>query len=353
MATISENKLTLLDYLKRCKGNGSFDYQLVDFITKNNPILKDVTFVESNDGTSHTVTLATGLRRPAWAGYGEGVPHGKVNYNQLKFVAGRMVDSVMLEGDAWEEANEEGKKEMLAKEVEFTAEGMNQLRPETLFYGSIDTEPRSFNGLSSIYKICGGHLAGVSEEDVRHYVLNGAKAVSPSEDDLRTIWCVKWDKDHMTAFYPKGHASVGIEKGALSKITQERNGRTFDYYTQKLRWKAGLAMSDFRYAGAIRNIEADQMVTADGHVKTGQPNYIQLVQKLINRVNDTGSGRKALYMPKIVWENLMTIFGNLTQSNAITFEDVDQYRKVPHLYGIPVACCRCLDRDETFVPLAQ
>lgn len=351
MATITNDQLTLLDYMKRCKGNGAFDYDLVDFVTKDNPILKDVTFIPSNDGTTHTVTMAVGKHDPQWLAYGEGTPHGKVNYKQVRFTAGRMVSAVRLEGDSWEEANEEGKSQMLQDELKFTAEGMNQKMAETMFYGNASADPRSFNGIFSLYNKCGGHLAGVSEDEREFYVINGAKTSSPVTTALRSIVCVAWDKSKFSAFYPKGHATVGIEKGKLEPVTKidDSDGKSYKFYEQKLVWKAGLMMKDFRNCGAIRNIEADSMVTADGHVATGQPNYIQLVQRLINRVAPKGGGRKALYMPKLVWENLMTVFGNLTQGNAISFSDVDQYRQVPHLYGIPVSPCHCMDRNEEYV----
>lgn len=351
--TSNTNMLTLEDQLKRFKGNGKFDYDLVKLYVKNNPILMDMPVVESNDGTVYTATVAIGEHDPAWRAYGEGIPAAKINYKQMQFTAGRLVSGVQLEGDSWDEANEEGKAQVLQTELEAAAEGMKQEVAKTLFYGNAE-DPRSFAGMAPYYNECGAHLPGVSKDEKGYYVINGAKETSPSAEAYRTIWCIAWDKSKFTAFYPKGHSSVGMERGALEPFIEKNDvGDTFKFYRQKLVWKLGFAPVDFRYAGAIRNIESDQMVTADGHVREGQPNYIQLIQKLTSRVNPSGTGKKVLYMARNVWENLMTIFGNMTQGNAIKFEDVDQYRNVPHLYGTPVVICDCLDVAEEAVKVAN
>lgn len=350
---LTENMLTLNDHLKRFKGNKTFDYDLVKLYVKDNPILMDMPVVESNDGTVYTATVAIGEHDPAWRAYGEGIPAAKINYKQMQFTSGRLVSGVQIEGDSWDEANEEGKSNVLQTELDAAVEGMKQEVAKTLFYGNSD-DPRSFQGMNKLFTECGAHLPGIGKDEKAHYCINGSKASSPSSDALRSIWIISWNKTKFTAFYPKGHSSVGMERGTLEPfIEKDDSGDTFKFYRQKLVWKLGFAPVDFRRAGTIRNIESDQMVTADGHVREGQPNYIQLIQKLTSRVNPNDNGNKVIYMARNVWENLMTIFGNMTQGNAIKFENIDQYRNVPKIYGIPVVICDALDVAEEFVPVVN
>ena len=354
MAVIDNNRtLTLMDYLKRCNGKGEFDSQLVDFVAKSNPILKDVSFVSANNGTTLDAKLAKGIHRPTWVGFGDGLMGAKTDTADVKYVAGRMGTMIEVEGDAYDNANEEGKTQLIGEQLEKAAEGMNQEMARTLVYGSVDNEPRSFNGLYTIYNEAGGHLVGIPESDVRHFVINGAKAQNPSTAALRSIVAVKWHPNGITGFYPQNAKSVGMSRGKFEPVRyQTPDGKWHKKYLQDIYWMAGLAMMDFRNGGRIANIEADAMVTADGHVAQGQPNYIQLIQRLTSRLGKA-QGRLCLYMSEIVWENLMTIFGNMTQANAITFENVDQFRKVPHLYGIPVSICDCLEVDEELVPVTN
>ena len=349
--TITNTVITLADQLKRFKGNKQFDFDLLKLYLKNNPVLMDIPFTESNDGTIYSATVAIGRHDPEWRAYGEGFPAGKINYKQMRFTSGRLVSGVKLEGDAWEEANEQGKSAMLETELDAAAEGMKQKIAHTLFYGGND-DPRAFNGLNSLFPECGAHLPGVDSDERAHYCINGAKAASPSTDALRSIWCIAWERSKFTAFYPKGHGTAGLERGTLEKYTKEgENGDTFKFYKQDLVWKMGFAPVDFRQAGRIANIEADKMISADGHTVEGQPNYIQLINKLVSRTAPSKIGKKVLYTSPIVWENLMTIFGNATQGNAIKFEDLEQYKRVPTLYGTPVVLCDCLDVAEELVPV--
>ena len=348
MATIGNSVLTLADMLKGRKGDGSFDSEIVDLVVQENPMLDDVPFVEANDGTAHRTTIRTGIPKPTWVGFYEGVQPVKGSKAQVKDVCGKMKAKLEIDADLYDNGPATQKAQVIADELGGIAEGMNQEMAEALIYGKLADEPRAFNGLMKYYATIGANganAANYDRDDAAHYVFDGAKATSPSTSACRSILLVGWSPRTITGFYPQGAKSAGLERGEFKKVdVTDSKGGTYEAYRQYLTWTMGLSVKDFRYGGRIANIESDHMLDA-----SGQPDYIELVSRLVTRVKNGGTVRRALYMAPLVWEYLQTLFYRKTMGNAVKYADLEQRKAVPTLFGIPVRVCDAMETNEAVV----
>lgn len=342
MGLTGNTVLTLADMLKGRKGDGSFDSEIVDLVVQENEMLDDISFVQANDGTAHRTTIRTGIPDPTWVGFYEGVQPTKGTKAQVKDVCGKMKAMLEIDADLYDNCPVEGQAQVVADELAGIAEGMKQKMAETIIYGKLTSEPRAFNGLAKYYAAAGADNASYGTDDAAHYVFNGAKASSPSTSHKRSIYLIGWSPRTITGFYPQGAKSAGLERGEFRKVdTEDSNGGRLQVYRQFLSWTMGLSVRDYRYGGRIMNLEADHMLDA-----SGQPDYIELIHRLVSRVKNGGGVRQALYMSPIVWEYVQTLFYRKTQGNAIAYRDIEQRKAVPTLLSIPVRRCDALETDE-------
>ena len=63
--------------------------------------------------------------------------------------------------------------------------------------------------------------------------------------------------------------------------------------------------------------------------------YLEIIDRLAQRVLDDNGVKQAWYMDKQMWENICVLFTRMTRANAITFAQVEG-RKERKLFGIPV-----------------
>lgn len=344
MATVGNTALTLADMLKGRKGDGSFDSEIVDLVVQENPMLDDIPFVEANDGTTHRTTIRTGIPKPTWVAYYEGVQPVKGSKTQVKDTSGRMKAKIEIDADLYDNGPVTQKAQVVADELGGVAEGMNQEMAQAVIYGKLADEPRAFNGLTKFYSEAGADNTNYDTNDAAHYVFDGLKASSTNKNHLRSILLIGWSPRTITGFYPQGAKSAGLERGEFKKVdVTDAKGGTYEAYRQYLSWTMGLSVKDFRYGGRIANIESDYMLAAN------QPDYIELIRRMIARVKNGGSVRRALYMSRTVWENIEVLFYRKTMGNAVKYEDIEQRKGTPTLLGIPVRLCDAMETNEAFV----
>lgn len=341
MATIGNQSLTLADTLAGRTRYGLIDREVVELLVKQNPMLDDIPIVKANDGNRNRTTVRTGMPSAAWVGYAEGPLPSKGAKAQVSDVAGHLESLLEIPKRLYEDT--EDKDAFLADEVSTHTETMMNVMQEALIYGKIKNEPRKFNGLVNWYGQAGNSNAGVpsanfDSKDAAYYVFDGSKA-GTARTDFRSIFLVGWGTRSIHGFFPQNHKNVGLTRGPLDKDWSfDANGGRYEVLRQLFSWDFGLSVPDFRYGGRIANIERDNMMAA------GQPDYILLLQRLVSRVK-SGSVRQVLYMEKIVWENIQTLFYAKTMGNAIKYGDLEQ-RKPTTILGVPVRICDAMEIDE-------
>lgn len=342
MATIGNNVLTLADIMQGRKGDGSFDHEIVELFCQENPMLDDITIIQANDGTANRTTIRSGIPEPTWINYYSGVKPAKGAKTQVKDVAGRMRAMLEIDADLYEDTPD--KDQFLQDELFALTEGMTQAMAECLIFGKIANDPRAFNGLYNFYAEAGADMTKYDSKDAAHYVFSGTNTVKGGET-FRSITMVGWSPSTITGFYPQGHKSAGIQRGALRKVdAQDANGGIYQVMRQELTWEMGLSVKDFRYGGRIANVDTSTMLSS-----SNQTDFVELIHRMVSRVKNSARVKRAMYMSPDLWEKIQVLFYRKTQGNAIAYTDVMQRLNTPTLLGIPVRITDALEVDEQFV----
>ena len=349
--------LTYVDFIKGLDAKGNFDHRVINLAVKANEMLDDITVIEANNGTALETTYRTEVPKPVWTQYYSGVPSNKGSKAKLKVTGGKMSTKITIDKNLYDDSKD--KDSVLADEIESAQDGMKLEMGNMLVYGLLEDNPLGFNGLFKHYDRYGSN----DDTNSAHYVLNALKlynsgtatnvggSTAASDDgnvsDLGSIALVGWSPRTITCFHPENDEQGGIEitpKRVTDIPDPDKGGdATYEAYIQYLRWKLGLAVRDFRYGGRICNIQRDKMLS------TGtEGRYVELIDRLSQRVHDSGV-RQAIYMDKMMWENVCALFSRLTRGNAITFKHVEE-RKERRLYGIPVRIQDCMKVAESVVP---
>lgn len=337
--------LTYLDFVKGLDAKGNFVNRVINLAVHANEMLDDITVVEANNGTAMETTVRTETPTPVWTQYYGGVPSNKGSKAKIKVSCGTMATKIVVDKNLYDEAKD--KDAVLEDEISSAQEGMRLEMGNALIYGKTSVNPLGINGLHKIY--CKYSNGSEDDRESAHYVLN-AKGLGKTEsnDTLGSIDLVGWSPNTITCFHPEGHMKGGIditEKRIVDVLDTDVGGdATYEAYVQYLRWTLGLAVRDYRFGGRICNIERKGML---GGADKGAA-YIEKLNQLVSRVHDTGV-RQALYMDKLMFENLQILFSRLTMANAITMANVEQ-RKERRIFGIPVRIQDAMKIDEEEVP---
>lgn len=342
MPVIGNSVLTLADIMQGRRGDGSFDHEIVELFLQENPMLDDITIIQANDGTANRTTIRTGIPEPTWINYYNGVKPAKGAKTQVKDVAGRMRAMLEIDADLYNDTPD--KDQFLQDELFTLTEGMTQAMAECLIFGKIANDPRAFNGLYNFYGVAGADSNQYDSKDAAHYVFSGTNGAAKGGESFRSISLIGWSPSTITGFYPQGHKSAGIQRGALRKVdTTDADGGVYQVMRQELTWELGLSVRDYRYGGRIANIDAAKMLTQT------DVDYVELIHRLVSRVKNSSRTKRAMYMSPDLWEKIQVLFYRKTQGNAIAYTDVMQRLNTPTLLGIPVRLSDALEVDEQFV----
>ena len=327
--------LTYVDFLKGLDPKGNFAHRVVDMTVRANEMLDDITVIAANNGTTLDTTVRTETPKPVWITFYGGIPSNKGSKARVKATCGRMGTKIIVDKKLYESADD--KDAVVADEIMSAQNGMKLEMGNTLIYGNINDNPLAFPGLMKHYSA----YSNGSEDDTEsaHYVLNafgaanGANKLSTSK--LGSILLVGWSPNTITCFHPEKDQLGGIEitkKREVDVPDPDKGGdATYEAYQQYLYWTLGLAVRDYRYGGRICNIQRDDML--NGNDKGAS--YLELIDRLSQRVFDDNGVKQAFYMDKGMWENVCVLFSRMTRANAITFANVEG-RKERRLFGVPV-----------------
>lgn len=345
MAVKSKGVITLADILAGRKGDGSFDSDIVELFTEENPILDDISIIEANDGTTNRTTIRTGIPEPTWTAYYSGVKPAKGTKTQVKDVAGRMKSMLEIDAQLYEDTPD--KDQLLKDELYGLTEGMTQAMADCLIYGKIANEPRAFNGLYNFYKTAGADLAKYDSKDSAHYVFSGDK--NPTKGKAyRSLLLMGWSPSTITTFYPKGHKSAGLQRSELRTVdTNDADGGVYQVKRQDLSWELGLSVRDYRYGGRIANIDNETLLSTNTDI-----DYVEMIHRLVSRVKNSQRVNRAFYMANDLWEKVQVLFYRKTMGNAVAYQDVMQRFKTPTLLGIPVRITDAMEVNEDAVTIA-
>tara|TARA_R110000851_G_scaffold287513_1_gene441504 strand:- start:11743 stop:12735 length:993 start_codon:yes stop_codon:yes gene_type:complete len=326
MAVLTDQYLTLLDMAKRTDPQGKIA-TVVEMLSQTNEILDDIGFKNGNLEVGHRTTIRTGLPKPTWRRFNEGVQPTKSKTAQVTFATGNMEMYTMVDKDL-AELNGDVRAVMLSEDMA-TMEAMGQELATTIFYGSEGSNAASFNGLASYYD-------DMNEESGKNIVDAGGTGA-----DNASIFLVGWAPNTIYGIVPK-NSEAGMRSNYMGEVThQEADGGKRQVYQGHHKLEAGLAVEDWRYGVRIANIDRSDLIAGNANAA----DLPSLIHTATIRMQSMMGVTPVLYMDRTVQEYLEKQVATQLSGSTLSYEDVGG-RRTPMFKGIPIRRVDTLAVDE-------
>lgn len=330
MAISDPNTNTLLDIQRRKDPDGKIA-KVIEVLTEDNEILKDMPFRECNDGTNYRTTVRTGLPTAVWRMYNRGVPKSKSTTAQIVdhtalLEARSEIDAELVQLNTGNE-----REFRYTEDIAFLS-AMNSQMATTVFYGD-KNDTGAFVGFAPRY-------SKISTDKTK----SGYNIIDAGGEGANntSIYLVFWGERTVHGIYPKG-GKAGfemIDKG-IEKVTDDE-GKPFYAYVTQFKWLNGLCLRDWRYVVRIANIDVTKFETADA------ADLNTLIIKAMHRIPNNRIGtRPALYCNKDVFTALDLQTLNKNQA-MVGYREV-QGEPVLSFRNIPIRQCDALVSTEARV----
>lgn len=313
-ALISDNP-TLADVMKSIGPNGQPFIGLAETLTQSTPLLMDATWQQCNKKTGHVFLSRTALPSVGWRKYNEGVAASKSKEDTIEESCG------MLEGRS--QIDEKmvrlnGGAAYRAKMDEAFVQSFKHELETGFFYHSTNDAPHKFHGLAP-------RFAATTDAYGKQIILQDSGA---SGSDQTDVWIVCWSPSTVYAIYPEGSAA-GLrrdDRGVVDVYDEADN--MYRAYVTYWNWDVGLCVQDARYVVRIGNVDTSALA------KTGRA-LIDAMVDGIEQLQDTDTGRCAIYCNRKVQTYLRHQSNDGTKNSTLTYENVAG-RRVVSIDGIPV-----------------
>lgn len=244
-------------------------------MTKACPMLKDMPLFASNQVMSNIGSRVSYLPSPGTRRFNEGVAPTASHKTPFTDQIAMVEDYSEVDYALWKIQNDPNswRQDEDASKVEAITQKMEYL----FVYGSLDTDPASFNGFATRFNSTTRRPNGVSTAPYNVISQGG------SGGDTASIFVVEWGKKKAYGIYPK-NLPGGLQIEDLGKVTVNTNSLGSPKYMEALRthfsWYTGLVVEDERCVQRLANIE----VSGETNI-FDEDNLI----KLINRLPGKGS----------------------------------------------------------------
>lgn len=324
MSVLSQEMLTLQDYHQRRDPKGGIA-QLVEAMTKETAILKDMPVYESNKDTGHEVHTRNYLPRPEWGRINKGIRPTKTGTTKHVEAIGFLEFMIALDT----RFNPGGNiMELRAQELAGHSEAMGQTVETSLLYQSTAADPESIVGLAPRLDDPNGPA---KKQIIQVHTAPG--------NDYTSIFLVHWGPKKVYGVFPKGQqGTAGLVNEDLGKqVWDDGEGGKFTVYANILRQYLGLVVEDKRCVGRV-------------HLKTGSlsetgDDIVPAMMRLIHRVKTTGTGRTAFYVNPFIAEILDVQARNAVKNSTLAIKEIGG-EPVLTLRGIPIRSTECITNTE-------
>lgn len=336
MGTISSSFPTLVDVTKRLDPNGGIAY-IAEVLSKYNPILEDMAWVEGNLPTGHRYTARAALPGLTWRRFNQGVDPTTSKTEQYDEPCGMLegyskvdVDLAKLNG------NEAAFR--LSEDQAFI-QAMNVEVATGLFYHSVGTAPEKFTGLTP-------RLNSTTTNDITNpmavsqLVTGDATA---SGNDQTSIWLIGWSPETVFGIYPKGSVG-GLQSEDLGRqLVLDANNKQFLAWVTRWQWKLGLCVRDFRYVSRCCNIDT----SAWKEDLSAGADLAMRMQDMIASIYSLENCRPVFYMNRATF-NMLNKQLVKRQANWLEWLDAGG-RRIPAYMGIPIKYVDAITSTEAVV----
>jgi len=329
MATLTQVYPSLVEVAKRLDPNGGIA-SIAEHLSKINPFLEDVPWIEGNLPTGHRITARTALPSPTWRRLNAGVDPAMSATVQVDETCGMLEAYSKVDVDL---ANINGNAAAFrASEDRAFVESFGQEVTRAFLYESAFTNPERIEGLAPRYN-------STTVGQTASYAFKG----SNSGANCQSVWLLNWDPDRLFGIYPKGTVA-GLNMEDLGKVlVPDANSKQFLAYVSRWQWKPGLCVRDFRYAVRLQWDPDD--ATAGASMADAGTGLLTLMQNSLSQVYQLTSNAR-FYMSRKSFRLLNNqLMGK--QANFMEYVELGK-RRVPAYLGVPIRVMDALV-DETAI----
>lgn len=329
--------LTFNDLVKRLDGSNQTIAHIIEVLQKNNPVLQDVKWMESNNLTGNVTTLRTSLPKASFRRVNQGVKAAKSTTRQVtdtitSLEAHSDVDLKLLKRSP-------NPQSLRLSEDDAFVEGISQQVAEMFFYGDSDVTPDEFNGFAKRYASYGG-----KEGDYSHQVVN---AGGTTDNGQSSVWFVSWGDQACVGLYPK-NGTYGLNHEDKGEVElHDENGGTYYGMRSLFTWDVGLAVQNPRLVAAVRNIDLKKINAGTAADKKALVDAFVDAEQLMQRMDNV-----VMYCSKGVLGFLKKYL--LDKNNVyVTRQDVLNAAPAMYFDGIPVHASDGLKDTEEVITEAK
>lgn len=320
MAVIGSTVPTLVDVVKAMDPKGNLA-PVAEVLNQTNEVIQDIPWMEGNLPTGHRTTLRTSLPTVYFRRFNEGVLPSKATTGQVDEVCAMMsawseIDTKLLELNGWRASFRQSQERPFI-------ESMGIAFCQTLLYGNMGTDPKTFTGLATRFNDLnlGESSSGLKDGAV----LDGGGSGS----DNTSIWLIGWGENTIHGIYPKG-MTAGLQqsdKGVDVKV--DANGGLYEVVRTNFTWDCGIAVPDWRYVIRIANIDDSNLVG-----ESSNADLIKLMIKALDRRPMGGGANWRFYVNRRV-KTMLRIQALAKATNTITLDQVGGQEMTSFL-GVPI-----------------
>lgn len=335
MSTLGSLALTLADYRKRMAPDGSLDY-IIETASQSNPVMKDMVWMEGNLPTGIQTTQRISVPTPSIRIINQGVDATKSATKQITDTCCMLEDR--SEVDVKLIGLQRDKEAFRRSEDAAHVEGFGQKIADMLFYGDINSDPDTFNGLLPRYNTLTGGKNSAGYQVVS--AGTGGTATNTS------AYLIGWGEHSTAGVYPQ-NTTAGLDMQDLGECDAlDGHNKKFRALVTLFDWNVGLTVRDIRQNARLANINTASMPATDA-------TKLALMEKFIYAKNTI----RNLEAPgtKFVWYVSDTVYTflecYLINKNNVHVTRQELMGAMPQIYisGIPVRKLDCIKETEITV----
>lgn len=349
MATLGQTTYswpTLYDVATRTDPGGEIA-DIAEILSEYHMIMDMLPYYEANLPTGHQHTVRNSLPTPTFRLLNRGVVPSKST-------TGQIVDTIALLEERSHVDIEVAKlngnsASFRLSEARAFLQGMTNTIADTLITGDVSVNPERFNGLQSRYFSLGTTYTTSSQ-------MISAGGVG---SDNTSIWLLGLGPDGVFMTYPKG-SQAGIEhmdRGIQTVVDANTTGAYLEAYVDVWKWKAGLAVKDYRNVVRICNIDVSNLSTFGDGTDTSANILKYMSLAIDNLPPDHKAMRPVFLMSKATLSALR--FKALTQTNVNLSiqqwfnESVPRHMNPVFFQGIPCLRMDAITETEATITTAS
>lgn len=308
--------------------------KVAEILMQSNPIIDHVPWVEGNLDTGSMVMARTTLGGGSWRRLNEGTVPSKATQTPINEVCGIY--------DDWIEAD----KKLLEMSGDVNAVMLNQFKAKaeaasqevvgTMFYGNVYTSPKEFHGFLP-----------------RMDSLNTTPSSGPivlsaggSGTDNLSVVAVCWGEGKVTGIYPKNaKAGLQFEDYGYENKT-DSTGKILRVRRAQFIWESGIAVENYRYMSALRNIDISDLASFGTDSDTSA-NLTNLIIDLLSYIPNFESQDCRLYVPRQVWAGMTKMANDPSNRNVNRYQYEGKF--ITDFFGAKVHMCEALTTETAVI----